>query len=132
MTRDEILKLEAGRELDMLVAEKVMELIVRCEPQSAFKYEWLSNKNKPLVTMLGSKDGYVVTDHSIYYAWGEIHHYSTDIAAAWEVVQEVYNRKLEQEFLRGLYAQGVIDLPIMVHHSPDIDCRAALLAVMEE
>ena len=61
MTRDEILAMKAGRELDALVAEKVMG-VKNME-------QWLIN-----------------------HRMDETGQYSTDIAAAWEVVEKMRQR----------------------------------------
>ena len=71
MTRDEILKLEAGRELDALVAEKVMGLLVTNHGTAKIIY------------------GKVEVDGKEHVTFSPVRPYSTDIAAAWEVVEKM-------------------------------------------
>lgn len=61
--------MEAGRELDALVGEKVMGFTL--------DYEFEEITNAPNVKELRSKDD----------EWGILPNYSTDIAAAWQVVE---------------------------------------------
>jgi hypothetical protein len=70
MTRDEILNMPAGREMDALVAEKVF----------GRKTAWFSGPGGPVIT--GGTMAKVST-------WTPIKPYSTDIAAAWEVVEKM-------------------------------------------
>jgi hypothetical protein len=69
MTRDKVLIMEAGRELDALVAEKVMGV----------------NTDRFIWKRYGKPDSIQNEDY------GGPRHYSTDIDAAWQVVE-----KLEQ------------------------------------
>jgi hypothetical protein len=112
MARDEILNMEAGREMDALVAEKVMG------------YERV-----PDIKPYGFGD-----------AW--LQHYSTDIAAAWQVVGKLENNDFWWE------ASNVVPNsdPIVYEWkfvtvgrqgeaceftAPLAICRAALLATLE-
>ena len=74
MTNDEIDKLEAGRELDALVAEKVMGLEISQTSRGT---------DNPTIR--------VITDGVPHYR--TMRCYSTNISAAWEVVE-----KLQQQF----------------------------------
>ena len=71
MTRDEIINMPAGRELDVLVAEKVMG-------EKGFK---------PVIDAITEFNGFGVINRPVY---GEIEFscYSTSIVAAWEVVEK--------------------------------------------
>lgn len=73
MTRDEILAMPAGREMDALVAEHVMGLL------NVHKYngEWIHTRNP--IPFVGAPI---------------VEYYSTDIAAAWEVVDKIMDPKL--------------------------------------
>jgi len=100
MTHDEIDTLPAGRELDALVAEKVMRMAVtwvefldayRWKDENGREYE----KGDPGYVVLGKAPVEIMEEEQILYSEydGEPHvrlntipHYSTDIAAAWEVV----------------------------------------------
>ena len=118
MNREEILNMPAGREMDALVAEKVMGFI-------KLQFPGLPKYQKP------TKDGVV----PLYY----VPNFSTDISAAWEVVEQVTKKsKFTVIEIRGgneLYqvafwyplkdswhAEGLLPLAI---------CRAALLTVCE-
>jgi hypothetical protein len=95
MTREEILNMPAGREMDALIAEKVIDP------------DWVKLKNL-------------------------CPHYSTDIAAAWELVEKMKYFTLyrgdgywECEY-SGQYLES-----IDAETAPLAICRAALLAVIE-
>jgi hypothetical protein len=107
--RDEILAMEPGRELDALVAEKVMGL-KSIAPNSAMDGE--------------------------YPVW--IPAYSIDIAAAWQVVERMgrtwdmylsrhYSGRWTCTFDRhGNY----LETTVKAGSAPEAICKAALLAVM--
>ena len=113
MTHDEIDKLEAGRKLDALVAEKVMG--------------WISG-NSATVTTTGD------------VKWFETPAYSTSISAAWEVVEkfedsEVFrndddNGPIEWHCRLGYWKTGILGHGI-APTAPLAICRAALKAVVE-
>lgn len=67
MTREEILRMPAGREMDALIAEKVMGHVV--------------NKNAKLFTRWETEIGYSE-------GFTSLSRYSTDIRDAWEVVEK--------------------------------------------
>lgn len=119
MTRDEILGMEAGRELDALMAEKVMG------------YEHLPFPAVPAFQR--------PTEGGVEMLF-ELPHYSADIAAAWEIVEEVHRLGLNVSVWKGrLWCCGFYtksETPQEMGHSysdtaPLAICRAALLAVME-
>jgi len=106
MTRDELLELKPGRELDALVAEKVMGYITHGQ--------------------FREKNGVRVM----------IDRYSTDIAAAWEVV-EMFSyidiHRYDDFFACAIYPIG--NSAVMRARGktmPEAICKAALLAVMGE
>jgi len=77
-------KLEAGRELDALVAEKVMGLRY-CEPGLAIDVATGAEKTIPPTWMrFKEMDG-----HMPVYDPCDLPKYSTEIGAAWEVVEHV-------------------------------------------
>jgi len=81
MTRDEILAMEPGRELDALVAEKVMG------------WAW-GDMDSGLEGLLPPQDFrvYGLTPLLIFDDLGHLHgmpNYSTDISAAWGVVEKM-------------------------------------------
>jgi hypothetical protein len=120
VNRDEILERKPGRELDALVAEKVMGL-----PQpylSPFNGEWVikhEEKWKPIE---------------------RLQNYSTDISAAWEVVEKFESYKLSKlpdgdvRIKYGGQYQCFINANKNCGYgstAPEAICKAALLAVLE-
>jgi hypothetical protein len=107
VTRDEILAMPAGREMDALIAEKVMGVD-------------FENHSRSIMKRL---------DATLPY-------YSTDIALAWSVVENVYERGLQKGYVRGLVAvmihdYGETSLPREYHANAHQQSRAALIAVTE-
>lgn len=113
--------MEAGRELDALIAEKVMGKTVRSKNEvtnNAFKPEY-----DELVVDLGNE------------RYEFIRHYSTDIADAWKVLKKLI--QLGAEINVGFYKQWdcSIDYPIgcnwlvQAETAPLAICLAALEAV---
>lgn len=83
MTREEILAMKPGRELDALVAKNVM----------GWKYSQVSPDTKKFYCLIsGNNKGWWKAPD--WKGWGcascgeEPHEYSTDISAAWEVVEK--------------------------------------------
>ena len=132
MTRDEILAMEAGRELDALVAEKVMGFakVVR-------DYDKRHNT-----------EGLRSFVYDTAFAWfgKETPRYSTDIAAAWLVVEHMGPIPFSLRFQPAdAWRAGGGEVYCYAHWTcwfeggKEIDadtaalaiCRAALLAVME-
>ena len=111
MTRDEILNMPAGREMDALVAKNVMKLEFPVYEFDGYKHQY---KPKP---------------------------YSTNIAAAWEVVDKInsqeslYNFELSKDDKSWMceWWSKETQEPIWAtaDTAPLAICRAALLAVME-
>jgi hypothetical protein len=115
MTRDEILSMEAGREMDALVARRVM--LLPNVAQEKQRVSWADGNGFHLVE-----------------------HYSTAISDAWQVVE-----KMRENFYALYIAGGSLyhvafynsDPPpgssdMIVHPSaPLAICRAALLAALE-
>lgn len=111
MTRDEILNMPAGRELDALIAEKVMGLKVDYEFDEVLE---------PRVPFLVDK----------YDEWGYLPNYSTDIAAAWQVVER-FESHCTMNNVHGIWECYLPDFAIGKDKTaPLAICRAALLAVM--
>jgi len=115
MTREDILNMQAGRETDALI--------------------WLSLNDKPLnILMCRHVDG-DIQPHAGYPV-GHISppHYSTDIGAAWEVVEKMRKIKRPVDIyssVNGWIANfDYMDIALG-ETAPLAICRAALLAVME-
>ena len=142
MTRDEILAMEPGRELDALVAERVMgkpkpTVIPRSDEK--FLETWDDWGGAWLARFKG--------DNEIgqYYALP----FSTNISKAWEVVEKIdagsYRWRLASKHCRSghvwwtatldKYLGAVNGWKEMVYApgdtAPEAICKAALLAVME-
>lgn len=117
--------MEPGRELDALIAEKVMG----CRPEADTSGD-------------GPVCGCIDRSHSDKLGW--LKEYSTDIAAAWEVVEKLrspskmffeirfedkcwsaqfYTAKASVELVRRWYGTGLLD------SAPHAICLAALKAV---
>jgi hypothetical protein len=131
MTEDDIRKMDAGREMDALVAEIVMEL----------ELSEIDGYYRTTVTLTRyPAPGFTRFDTE---PWNkEIPEYSTDIAAAWEVVKKMQSPPDEYFF-------GIKMTPAIPHKgkpcwhvelggifayaetAPLAICRAALLAVIQ-
>jgi len=127
MNREEILAMPAGRDLDALIAENVMGWKDR-----GIGYSFEDNIN-----------GYECV---LYIDKDKLPHYSTDIAAAWQVIEwleknttEKYNSPSLFSVPHGwsmvLYEKRDNHAPAWLDAfaptAPLAICRAALLAVME-
>lgn len=110
MTRDEILALKPGRELDALVAGKVMGYTTHGQ--------------------FREKNGVRVM----------IDRYSADIAAAWEVLEEMqknewdFTLKNHKRLVHKRQYEAIFGTPYSAFAptAPEAICKAALLAVMGE
>lgn len=108
-------KMPAGREMDALIAEKVMDAEVYREFHTArFKQGQLPNGHE----LIGI---------------GGIPRYSTDIAAAWEVVKRLKNYNFYiRLFYDGRYGCSFTEPPRIIawgNTAPLAICRAALKAL---
>jgi hypothetical protein len=133
-TREEILNMPAGREMDALVAEKVMEQTDFSHPG----FFWGEG------TTEDGKDGWDGFQCPRCNADSEdggkcCKHYSTSIAAAWEVVEKINKEhdvqiaigKDEKENRVEVLLWGSDSGCVYAPTAPLAICRAALLAVME-
>lgn len=117
--REQILAMKPGRELDALVAEKVMGWTGVGPDVDAEIYGWPSGHNKEL---------------GVYW----VPHYSTDISAAYEVVEMMRDSK-KRAFTIELYgimnpnreAFQIVPIDLIWYMNPLNISKAALLAVME-
>lgn len=126
MTRDQILALPAGRELDRLVAEKVMGCRVK-RHRSRSSGRWLYD----LVVPGGVNEiDFVEPDAP----WKACPRYSTDIAAAWQVVETLkgsgggINIWIVNRFAEVSAVTPELQ-KVRTHSAPHAICLAALLAV---
>ena len=94
MTNEEIDKLVVGRELDAIVAEKVMG----CTIEWYDSYEGGPDTDK--VRKCGCPDSEHNTQSDRVPSGGMLAEYSTDIAEAWEVVKKLSHLRCEGKFYK--------------------------------
>jgi hypothetical protein len=133
MTRDEILNMPAGREMDELVADKIIHWnhnheINECE-DGFYSYCMICG-HEPRFEEIepGDCDGYPC--------------YSTDISAAWEVIKEMQTKgywvylgvlsSYSYCIFTGKQSPKEYRVETGINETPLAICRAALLTVLEE
>lgn len=133
MTRDEIMSMEPGRELDCLVAEKVMGYKVSFWSlhlaEDGSKEELIPNNLGDCALQVMYKDN----------IWQCIPSYSTDISAAWEVRQRIHDTiggtkiiSVCDDFPEECQIwDGMKYISVRANTVPEAICKAALLAVMD-
>ena len=138
MTRDEILAMPAGREMDALIAQYVFGWKLRYVPKDARG----ENQGFVLVSAVISD---ALDDARIDYpkigalpTYYYCRDWSTNIQSAWEVVQYFVVRNKRPEIVRGPEHEWFVQLDDFNEESAVYEeniciaiCRAALLAVME-
>lgn len=142
-TREQIQAMEAGRGLDRLVGEHVMQFTI---------YHYDKDIEENCYCMLMDNEGYSVElfggeRETEDEAWLDSPHYSTDIAAAWEAegvvmwelgVTYVYRLAEVISLTSIVDSEGLDDfittcsgnLLGLIHATPAQRCKAALLAVL--
>jgi hypothetical protein len=155
MNQGEILRMEAGREMDVLIINK----FISPKPPSDKTYRQLLGEQEMFYSCLSVKDQSDCWE--IVIDWGDISRSgreddfpewqpaispSTDIAAAWEVVEKInekYHWKLHSPFITGSEWfigftphgvtgwNGTPDFNASGNTAPLAICRAALLATFE-
>jgi hypothetical protein len=138
-------EMQAGREMDALIAEKVMGISVQTFGDTCYLVNYcLKKENGDLYYF----NGECPTRASIEEAKKLIPRYSTDLAAAWEVEEKIIQLDFINEYLealqiivngveRGWTMTGIIightytveQTINLVHASPEQRCRAALKAL---
>jgi hypothetical protein len=142
VTRDEILNMPAGREMDALIAENL------------FGWHWVTGilafGQPSLISpeLYGKQKDHLI-DTTLRRDNGTFPHYSTDIAAAWEVVEKMRDPSDDEPDFWVITDAGKnhgwVVSSYWAHHDGNIDnfhvqaetaplaiCRASLLAVMQE
>jgi hypothetical protein len=134
MTRDEILNMPAGREMDALIAEKVMGWFWKTEGYTRLGFMEGDRFRYGVVRGGGTADEYT----------SNLPNYSNDISAAWVVVRKhphYFSLVRSNEtgwrpapwgamlWLCRFYAPGKFEAK--AETAPLAICRAALLAIME-
>lgn len=106
MTRDEVLARKPGREMDRLIGEHI------------FGYK----------NILNVADYWFIDDLNT-----SLPHYSTDIAAAWEVLRHLKGYHIELVRHRGVWTAALDDgkrsFVVRANSAPEAICKVALLAV---
>lgn len=113
MTREEIEQMPAGRELDRLIAEKVLGLSVyhydKDHADNCY-FMLMDTEGDPVLFTGRHRDAERKTEAA---AWGDCPAYSTDIAAAWEVLMEMKDRRRRYATSRHGFAmsEALIERP---------------------
>ena len=131
MTREEILNMLAGREMDALIAEKLFGLVENpnnTAPTSETWF-WVHPKDGVLIGIPFDIGGKIENTEIYDHQW-ERFCPSTDIADAWTVAEEMMKREYQT---KAKFVFGVTNSLIMLDRKDAClsICRAALLAVME-
>lgn len=85
--------MQASRELDALVAEKVMGYTLRFAAKAWTDADWMGSDTPTETNVMAIYAPFEQFPRSGAFD-KSIPHYSTDIAAAWEVVEKLYERGL--------------------------------------
>jgi hypothetical protein len=137
MTREEIIAMEPGRKLDTLVAEKVMGLTVYHYDKDVEEncyYMLMDTEGFPFEPFGGEKE----TEEE---AWLSCFYYSTDISAAWEVVEKikkdldwwiVLNSEGEKWIALFYWDKYQIACECEAETASEAICKCALMAVMDK
>lgn len=123
MTRDEILNMPVGREMDALVAEKVL----------GWQWQGFEGGYQRLYINDGDYRRYgAIREGGETEYTNNLHNYSTEMGAAWDVVEK-FNNQCMLNNVHGLwecYFPG--NVMGLAETAPLAICRAALLAVLEK
>lgn len=134
MTRDEVLAMKPGRELDALVAEKVMGWRMKTFPGGGGGFTAWVDENEKVMKLISNSTMSETCYRCDYFRP------STDIAAAWEVEDKaididpsMYVHALATVIFGYSQVQDISEirkLCLLIHATPEQRCKAALLAVM--
>lgn len=133
MTKEEIMTIEAGEELDRLVATEVMgEPIPEFTPEDALD---LQLAGSPVKSPQGNWRCLCKYDEGDIPTWRPVP-YSTDISAAWLVAEKMITEygdfiiDYDKSYNGGRWSAGVDKLRVaaMAKTAPEAICKAALLA----
>jgi hypothetical protein len=120
----------AGRELDVLVAEQVMGFVRVTDDTS--DYNHVRHGNEVLLppgATLHSLREWLPRKGQIPFGYFVTQRYSTDIAAARLVEDEIERRGLSSEYTGALAVRIRGDLWDLLRATPEQRCRAALVVV---
>lgn len=115
MTREEILAMEPGRELDALIEQHIF----------GKRVEWIQDEVTDPYPIVPAEYGYIVEN------------YSSDISAAWEVVNQMYKDNWDFTLERHRFMNrdkvgaffGSLET-VKAEAAPEAICKAALLAIL--
>lgn len=149
MTRDEVLAMKPGPSLNLLVAEKVLGWIAWEEKRGEYTYVVFQRpgEHEPYRKMKGRetekeryrKIPFSEIDRNKHIVAGE-KDWSTDISAAWEVAEKVFDSLSFRIGREGYTVNesgmwecqiGGLNQSIKARTAPEAICKAALLAVMD-
>lgn len=136
--REQILKMEAGREMNRLIANKVMGFV----PCNVWLYGNLGAAGGAISMNNGCEHSGKCYPADEKLPFGGPRHYSTDIAAAWEVVEKLDYFSLEKITANNDDKSYIVRFVTQINNEMQVTntiaptaplaiCRAALLAVME-
>ncbi len=149
MTKEEILALPAGRELNCLICEYVFGMVWCKEPLDEngrainAGYPYLTDK-----TDVEKNKRTIVEKHHSYLEWMDHEpNYSTDIASAWKVLEkfefisvskgQIVNSVREQFDGNGWFSKSYqctihakTDIKVHGKTAPEAICKAALIAML--
>lgn len=136
MTRDEILNMPAGEQIDTLVAEKVMEWhkVLKGEKKDAWRDRWEDSEGH-YMHPISRYDGYEDGEDFHTICW----HPSESILWAWEVVEELRKKELNLTLVQsrqGNWYATFMDVAGIINDTPADTaelaiCRAALIRILE-
>ncbi|SDJ62085.1 BC1872 family protein [Paenibacillus naphthalenovorans] len=116
LSREEILAMPSGRELDALVAEKVMGWNVKF--MGDILWGWM----------------YSETERN---RWYNVPKFSADISAAWKAVEKMKRNdwvfvinSISEEWTALFYLDRIHEHEVTCNSAPEAICKAALLAIM--
>ena len=136
MTRDEVLTMKPGRELDALVAEKVMGWRKKTFPGGGGGFTAWVDENGKVMKLISNSTMSETCYRCDYFRP------STDIVDAFEA-EEIAIEKYPAMYVHALASvifvynrvQDISDIKklcLFIHATPEQRCKAALLAVMGE
>ena len=130
MTKEEVFAMEAGRDLDVLVAEEILGIEVEWD------YSPLDPNHVLPRLPFHKGESRVAIDSSAHGVENTIYKYSTDISAAWQVVEKMLppsqiHRCLDDTYWVVFGFNTMIKPHIEAKTAPEAICKAALLAKLE-
>jgi hypothetical protein len=138
MTREEVLAMEPGRELDALIRQRIFNWNYPSYEQMKSMAEKQWEVQPECIHFMSDFDAWKV-DGDFYWEYRSPR-YSTDISAAWEVVEkpEIMDRYqigvYPTSFVKWVarkYMPGGKDCTVQADTAPEAICKCVLLAILE-